>query len=230
MNILIVEDRPSVAQAIAQCFDGVDYVTAVKIAHNFEAATARIRKKHYDVFLLDINLDGSRNGLELCKHIRQTNKDSLIVFISGFIQDDILDQLYGVGANDFIRKPFVRKEIRLKVVHWWNFIKAGRTKKPCLEYHGMSYALERSVFKIEGKTIPLTKALRRLLILFLQSPETIIPYSRIQQEIWGDHDTCLKQRDFKGRIFELRKRLPVSHKDWIKSEAGEGYILRKELN
>lgn len=228
MNILIVEDRPSVAQAIAQCFDGVDLVKNVQIAHNSETASSRMRKKHYDVFLLDINLDGSRNGLELCKHIRQTNKESLIVFISGFIRDEILEQLYVAGANDFIRKPFVRKEIRLKVVHWWNFIKAGRTKKPCLEYHGMSYDLERSVFNINGKIIPLTKALRRLLILFLQSPETIIPYSRIQREVWGDHDTSMKKRDFKGRIFELRKRLPVSHKNWIKSEAGEGYMLKKD--
>jgi len=227
MNILIVEDKPSVACAIAQCFDGVDQVKDVQIAHNYEAATARMRKQHYDVFLLDINLDGSRNGLELCKHIRQTNKESLIVFVSGFIQDEILSQLYAAGANDFIRKPFVRKEIRLKVVHWWNFIKAGRTKNPYLEYHGMSYDLEHGVFKVDGKTIPLTKALRRLLILFLQSPETIIPYSRIQREIWGDHDTSIKNRDFKGRIFELRKRLPVSYKDWIKSEAGEGYVLSR---
>lgn len=228
MNILIVEDRPSVAQAIAQCFEGVDLVTDVQITHDFETASSRMRKKHYDVFLLDINLDGSRNGLELCKHIRQSNKESLIVFISGFIRDEILEQLYAAGANDFIRKPFVRKEIRLKVIHWWNFIKAGRTKKPCLEYHGMSYDLEKGLFKIDGKTIPLTKALRRLLLLFLQSPETIIPYSRIQQEIWGDHDTSMKNRDFKGRIFELRKRLPISHKDWIRSEAGEGYMLRKD--
>ncbi|WP_417832836.1 response regulator transcription factor [Terasakiella sp.] len=227
MNVLIVEDRPSVAQAIAQCFDGVGLITEVQIAHNFEAANAQMNRKHYDVFLLDINLDGSRNGLELCKHIRQTNKESLIVVISGFIRDEILEQLYAAGANDFIRKPFVRKEIRLKVVHWWNFIKAGRTKKPCLEYHGMSYDLEKSLFKIDGKTIPLTKALRRLLILFLQSPETIIPYSRIQREIWGDHDTSMKNRDFKGRIFELRKRLPASHKNWIKSEAGEGYVLSR---
>lgn len=227
MNILIAEDKPSIAQAIAQCFDDVDLVTDVQITHDFETASSRMRKKHFDVFLLDINLDGSRNGLELCKHIRQTNTESLVVFISGFIRDDILDQLYAAGAHDFIRKPFVRKEIRLKVVHWWKFIKAGRTKNPSLEYFGMSYDLEKSLFKIDGKTIPLTKALRRLLLLFLQSPETIIPYSRIQREIWGDHDTSLKNRDFKGRIFELRKRLPASHKDWIKSEAGEGYVLSR---
>jgi len=227
MNILIVEDKPSIAQAIAQCFDNVDQVQDVQIAHNFEAATLKMNRKHFDVFLLDINLDGSRNGLELCKHIRQTNIESYIVVISGFIQEEILDQLYAAGANDFIRKPFVRKEIRLKVVHWWNFIKAGRTKKSCLKYHDMSYDLERSVFKINDKIIPLTKALRRLLILFLQSPETIIPYSRIQREIWGDHDTSMKNRDFKGRIFEFRKRFPASHKDWIKSEAGEGYVLSR---
>ena len=66
------------------------------------------------------------------------------------------------------------------------------------------------------------------MILFLRNPETIISYSRIQREIWGDHDTSMKNRDFKGRIFELRKRLPTSHKDWIKSEAGEGYMLKKD--
>ena len=222
MNILIVEDKPSVAYAIAQCFEGVEQVKCKDVVLNFDEATIQMRKKHYDVFLLDINLDGSRNGLELCKLIRKTNKESLIVIISGFIKDDILNQLYDAGANDFIRKPFVRKEIRLKIVHGWNFIKAGRTKKPCLEYHGMSYNLKKGLFKIDGKTIPLTKALRRLLILFLQNPESIIPYSRIQREIWGDHDTSIKKRDFKGRIFELRKRLPASHKDWIRSEAGEG--------
>jgi len=227
MNILIVEDRIDVACAIRSTVASIKAAQNVHMVQNYNDAIALTSKRHYDVFLLDIDLRKSRSGFEVCRAIRQNNKDSIIIFISGFIDENAVKHIYALGGNDLIRKPFVRSEIRLKVIHWRNFIKAGRSKKPCLEYHSMKFNLERSEFSIEGKIIPLTKALRRLVILFLQSPETIIPYNRIQQEVWGDHDTSLQKRNIKERVFELKKRLPKVYAAWITSEAGEGYVLRK---
>ena len=227
MNILIVEDGREVARAIAQSFSGVDLVRDLHMVQTYDDALSALAQRHYDVFLLDIHLQHSRNGLELCRAIRQQDQRAIIVFISGYIDEQAVKEIYAAGGNDLIRKPFARCEIKLKVTFWWTFIKAGRTKKTVLTYHSWTYDLQRGEFRIDGEVIPLTKAFRRLVVLFLESPEAVIPTARIQQELWGDHDTSLRQRNVKERIFEFRKRLPGKHAEWVRAVAGEGYVLKK---
>lgn len=228
MNILIVEDRERVAKAIAQAFSKVDQVRDLHMVQSYDDALCAMSKRHYDVFLLDIHLQKSRNGIDLCRTIRRHNQESIIVVVSGFIDENVVKQIYDAGANDLVRKPFARCEVRLKVIHWWMFIKAGQSKKNALEYRGLKYDFQRSELSADGKIIPLTKAFRRLVLLFLESPETLVPYTKIQREIWGDHDTSFKKRNIKERVFEFKKRLPERYKDWLRSVPGEGYKLSEE--
>ena len=226
MKILIVEDRQEVAQALCNSFKNVEHVQHIHMAHSYDHAVRVLAEVHYNVILIDIDLP-DRNGIELCRTIRARDRSAVIIFVSGFIDDEALRQIFAAGGNDTIRKPFSRTEIALKAVQWWQYLKTGKTKDRWLIYKSFRYDLEGGQLLIDGKVIPLTKAFRRLIMLFMERPETVISNDLIQREIWGDHDTSWRKRNIRDRIYELKKRLPRKFQSWIQCIPGEGYLLQE---
>jgi DNA-binding response OmpR family regulator len=75
--------------------------------------------------------------------------------------------------------------------------------------------------------LTLTKGMKRLLLLFLEKPETVLSHDFLQREVWGDYDTALRQRNIHERIATLRQILPNKITPWLQSIRGEGYMLKK---
>ena len=106
MRVLIVEDSDSICKMIEALVSarGYDVRSAASGARGLEEAFAW--KPH--VILLDINLPGAYDGLEVCTKLRSTagTKDTPVIIISAMNDDEVKRRATTCGANAFYDKPF----------------------------------------------------------------------------------------------------------------------------
>ena len=129
MRVLIVEDQDSICRMIQALVAarGFEVRSAANGAKGLEEAFAW----HPHVVLLDINLPGSFDGLEVCSRLRAdaAMKDVAIIIISAMNDDDIKRRAALCGANAFYDKPFsplaLLKEIEALSRKSQAFIKAA---------------------------------------------------------------------------------------------------------
>jgi len=106
MRVLIVEDSDSICRMIEALVAarGFEVKSASTGARGLEEAFAW----KPDVILLDINLPGSFDGLQVCTKLRADagTKDTTIIIISAMNDDEVKRQAITNGANAFYEKPF----------------------------------------------------------------------------------------------------------------------------
>ena len=112
MNILLADDEIELADAIAVILESSGY--KVKTVYNGEAVLKEVIKNRYDVILIDIMMP-KMNGLEVVKELRNRNIDIPVLMLTA--KSTIEDKVEGLdsGANDYLTKPFNKKELLARV-------------------------------------------------------------------------------------------------------------------
>lgn len=114
MKLLIVDDQIENLQLLVDIFTNEGY--SILAARNGDEALDVARKELPDLMLLDINMP-TLNGYEVCEALQKdvNTKDISIIFLSA--QNSTVDEAYGLGlgAVDFISKPFVVDIVKQKV-------------------------------------------------------------------------------------------------------------------
>ena len=106
MRVLIVEDSDSICRMIEALVSarGFEVKSAGSGARGLEEAFSW----HPHVILLDINLPGSYDGLQVCTKLRSeaSTKTTPVIIISAMNDDEVKRQAITCGANAFYEKPF----------------------------------------------------------------------------------------------------------------------------
>ena len=102
-KLLIVEDDLVLNRTLAYNLTEEKY--DVTSAMGFAEAVECLKKKEFDVALLDVNLpDG--NGLSLCEEIRGRGQETYIIFLTANDKESDMLAGYAAGAADYVTKPF----------------------------------------------------------------------------------------------------------------------------
>ncbi|MGY3925613.1 response regulator transcription factor [Aeromonas simiae] len=101
-NILVVDDHPAVRMAIRIILAKQGYKN-IDQASNGQDALLKIRQKHYDLVILDIDLP-MVDGLAITKKIRAQNLKTKILMLSAMVTDFYILRCYMAGANGFMEK------------------------------------------------------------------------------------------------------------------------------
>ena len=109
MDLLIVEDEPSIADHIAWCTRSIlgKQIKNLRLVHELEDASEILYNKSIDLLLLDLNLNGE-NGYDLLKLAVSGSFHTII--ISAHIEQAI--NAFEFGVLDFVPKPFARKRLK----------------------------------------------------------------------------------------------------------------------
>lgn len=107
MNLLYVEDNVELAYTLKDRFS---VWFNVDVVFSCEAGLRRTDRTDYDVILLDYALPDN-TGLELCRQIRRTNQESLILFLTSNSTKPTILSAFESGADDYIAKPFDFEEL-----------------------------------------------------------------------------------------------------------------------
>ncbi|MCU1298437.1 MAG: two component, sigma54 specific, transcriptional regulator, Fis family [Acidobacteriaceae bacterium] len=164
-NILIVDDEPSIRHSLKGVLEDEGYKAAV--AESGESCLDAVRKKTFDVILLDVWLTGM-DGLETLSKIRELENAPEVIMISGHGTIETAVRATKLGAYDFLEKPLSIERTLILIKH---AIDANRLRQENRDLKKQLTA--KSV--IAGDSIPM-KALRQQIQLMAPTNGRVLIY------------------------------------------------------
>lgn len=204
MTILIAEDDPLTLDALSTCIESEGF-TALR-APDGKQAIDLWRSEKPDLLCLDIMMPHI-DGYEVCRRVRASDRTVPILFLSAKNQE--IDVVVGLdlGADDFIRKPFTRREVMARIrAALRRRVPEGESEHfrlADLTVHPSSLLAKR-----DGKSIDLTP--REVSMLRLLHEHRGEPVSRdaFLDTCWGI-DYFPDSRTLDQHILLLRKKIEV---------------------
>lgn len=112
-KIGIVEDEFIIACDLRQALEEMEY-TVPKPSKDHDSALAMLEKERPDLVILDIQLDGTRDGIDLAENIRK-QYDIPLIFLTANSDAPTVERAKKVQPNAFLTKPFNKKDLLLSI-------------------------------------------------------------------------------------------------------------------
>lgn len=217
-SILIIEDDPSVAEALKDILTSQQYkVSAVQSA---EQTLSFLKKENTDLLILDVNLD-SENGYDLCKEIRRFS-DIPIIFLTARIGEEDLIQGFKSGGDDYITKPFRMQELLVRIQALLK--RSARQNSVVYQSGEITFnATSRQVF-LNDVLLDLTATEWNLLLLLIKNYPRVLSREELLYQIWDKDNLFVQANTLSVNISRLRDKLGYHEgKNYIETLRGIGY-------
>lgn len=223
-QLLLVEDDVEIARVIQDTLrqEGYDVAWATTGLEGWED----FQQGQYDLVLVDWMLP-EMDGITLCQNIRWKS-DVPIIMISARKEDADKVEGLGIGADDYLAKPFSLAELKARVssqLRRWRRYSGLEEETQQADYaNELTIDWQAQRVFIKKEEIALTRKEFELLKLLAQNPERIFSKGELYQHVWqqpelGDAPTVAVH------IKELREKLqdPVKTPRLIQTVWGKGY-------
>lgn len=229
-KILIVDDNEELAEMVCDILKRNGYRRIIT-ANSVRSGWNRFEEEHPELAILDIMLpDGE--GYTLFRKIRQVSRIPML-FLSA--RDEDRDRLFGLGlgADDYITKPFLPQELVLRVgailKRTYQPIQEETEQEQELNLGERSVSFERACVTYQEKEISFTAKELALLKKLNENRGRIVTFDALCNAAWGDSYYGY-ENTLMVHIRHLREKVESdpSHPQWILTVRGLGYRLMKE--
>ncbi|MDW2800831.1 response regulator transcription factor [Clostridium boliviensis] len=226
MKILLVEDDREISEML------IDFLQMEGFeVHGFfdgEQAVKTFFSGSYDLVILDLMLP-KISGLEVMKRIR---KESVVPIIILSAKDTESDKIFGLGlgADDYITKPFSLTEVLARVKanlrRTTQYSSAGESTGVCLGLGDLEMNLESHTVHKKGLAVDLTAKEYEILRLLLSNPKKVYTKAQLYSFIWKD-DYLGDENAVNVHISRLRTKIEDDPRkpQYILTVWGIGYKL-----
>ena len=221
-KILLVEDEINIASFIERGLQ--EFGHEVCVANDGQAGWELVQQEDFQLLILDIIMP-KMNGLQLCKQYRQTyGYQSPVIMLTALgTTDDIVNGL-DAGADDYLPKPFLPKELLLRVgaILHRTYPEPHRT----VELAASTVDLEKAEVWKNGERLPLTAKELQLFQKLYENAGRIVTTGILCEticgEFWQGYESTLSThiRHLREKIEETPSK-PVS----LVTAKGLGYRL-----
>ncbi len=225
MRVLVAEDDPVTLETVSACLreEGYTVVGAV----DGREALERWRSGRPDLLCLDIMMPGL-DGFEVCRRVRKEDAAVPILFLSA--KNEEVDVVVGLelGADDFVRKPFGKRELLARV-------RAALRRRRSTSPESASFDFgDWSVFPAElraergGVEVELSPREVAILTVLRERIGEAVTRDTLHDHCWG-LDYYPESRTLDQHIAKLRKKIDpeVPGNGLIETVRGLGYRLRR---
>lgn len=222
-RILIVEDDPDIASFEQTMLSRAGYET--RVAGTGGEGLALVADYRPEVVLLDIGLP-DMSGLDVCTSIAET-ADSYILLVSGHSAENVKLTGLGLGADDFITKPFSGNELVARVASFLRRRERTRARDADGRLQLGDVMLVRDLHALEkaGRSTGLTALEFRLMWFLGEADGRLLTRAQILERVWNDV-SGVPTRVVDVHVAALRKKLTeLDAKLQISSVRGIGYRL-----
>ncbi|WP_218010480.1 response regulator transcription factor [Actinomadura chibensis] len=218
-RILVVEDEPTIARAVADRLAAEGF--AVEVAGDGPAAVLRAREYAPHLIVLDVMLPGF-DGLEVCRRVQAERSVPVLMLTARDDETDVLVGL-GVGADDYVTKPFSMRELvaRVRAV-------LRRVERPAPEVDGTlvrmgALEVDRRARRVvmDGREVHLTPTEFDLLACLLRNRGAVLTRAVLLEQVWDWADAS-GTRVVDSHVKALRRKLG---QELIRTVHGVGYSL-----
>ena len=215
-RVLVVDDDATIADSVAARLraEGLH----VSVAGDGPAAVAACEREQPDLVVLDVMLPGF-DGLEVCRRIQARRPVPVLMLTARGDETDLLVGL-GVGADDYLSKPFSMRELVARVHALLR--RADRASQSDAVLVGdVRVDLRERRVEVDGSEVHLTRTEFDLLAYLVERPRAAVSRDTLLTEIWGWGETA-GSRTVDSHIKALRRKLGS---DLIRTVHGIGYAL-----
>lgn len=187
-SILIVEDEPSLQEALAYNLERQGY--QVKTASDGKSAIDTARNINPKLVVLDIMLP-VLDGFDVCRIIRQESNVPILILTA---KDEEVDRVIGLelGADDYLTKPFSMREFLARVKALLRRVRLDQSDhdtsgiaNEILNFDNLELDLSRREVRISGDTITLKPKEFELLLFLAKHKGHVLSRDLILERVWG---------------------------------------------
>ena len=224
-RLLVVEDDPDIRELLKYNLsrEGFEVLQANNGADGLKIAT----NESIDLIILDLMLP-QLSGIEVCKKLREFPNTKTIPVIMLTAKGEETDIVFGlgVGADDYMVKPFSIKELIARVYTRLRSHQVEEKDESDVIRQG-AVEVDRARFqvKVEGGQIPMTLAEFRLFNALISRPGIVLSRDRLLDAVTGG-DGVLIDRNIDVHVRSIRKKLGGS-RDLIQTVRGLGYKFKE---
>ena len=224
-KILVIEDEPDILEVLNYNLSREGY--KVCTSRNGEEGLRLAAKESPDLVILDLMLPGL-DGIEVCRRLRQdpvTRSTPVIMATAKSEESDLVLGL-GVGADDYIVKPFSPRELiaRVQAVLRRGPMRDERAAGERIEAGGVVIDATRHEVVIDDAPADLTATEFRLLHFLASHPGRVFDRAHLVSRAIGDHAIVL-DRNIDVHIRSIRRKLG-EYRDLIETVRGVGYRFK----
>ena len=226
-KILIVEDELPIAELEKDYLELSDF--EVTIETDGIEGEAKAMSGEYDLLILDVMLPGV-DGYEICKQVRES-KNTPIIMVSAKKEDIDKIRGLGVGADDYMTKPFSPSELVARVkahlARYERLVSSAKEENDIIEIRGIKIdKTARRVF-VNGEEKIFTTKEFDLLTFLAQNPNHVFTKDELFKEIW-DMDSIGDIATVTVHIKKIREKIEfdTSKPQYIETIWGVGYRFK----
>mgnify|MGYP000719029882 FL=1 len=220
LKILVIEDNHDISLNIADYFQQQGAI--LDFADNGELGLTLAITENYDCIILDLMLP-KLDGLAVCQQVRQKVQRPIPIIM--MTARDTLDDKrsgFGVGADDYLTKPFDLEELWLRCNALTN--RYQQPKEHMLAIGPLRLNQQTLQAERDGKLVQLQPIPWQILTALMQAHPRVVSRSELCDKIWGDEYT--ESDALRSHLYQLRKTIdkPFEH-PIIKTIHGIGFSL-----
>lgn len=224
-KVLIVEDEPKLGASVQK--ELIEQGFDVDLAYDGLIGERMFKRATYDLILLDINLPHI-NGLELCRLIREVNREVPIIMLTALGELEDKMEAFSAGADDFLVKPFHLRELLARVKVFLKRRQMNQQYEEKLQVADLEIDFTAKSVLRAGKNINLTAKEFALLALLARSRGRVLSKNEIAEKVWDtDLESSTSMNTIEVYISFLRNKID---KDFdsklIHTKLGFGYYLK----
>ena len=230
-RIVIVEDEVITQRFLQDIFGQYD-TTISGCFDNAGDVMANIKDMKCDMILMDINIKGPVDGIQLARKILD-KYEIPIVFITAHNDDETVEETLELSPYGFICKPFTSKDVIVTIqIAYKRYLAHNKvlevkdeiaTNQDIIVSEKYTYVQDDSQLYEDGKPVDLTKNQHMLVSVLMQNINQTVSYDTLVATIWGD--TPIADSALRTLVYSVRKLLPALP---IVSHSKIGYALETE--
>ena len=226
-KILIIEDDSSIAELERDYLEINDF--ECEIAARGTTGLEKALAENFDLIIIDIMLPGM-DGFEVITELRK-KKQTPVIFLSAKNTDIDKIRGLGLGADDYMTKPFSLSVLLLKIEAHFRRRK-NEPGTPKIHSKDIVFIPGEMRAFVKEREISLTKNELKMLTFFLQNPKQILSKTQILENVFDLEGDFVDENTIAVNIRRLREKIednpaaPV----YIKNIRGLGYIWNQEVS
>jgi len=221
-TIFVVEDDPDISLLVRHHLEGAGF--AVRVYATGNGLVADAERQRPSLFVLDIMIPG-KDGLELCRQIRQTPNlhSSPVIFLTA--RSGEADRILGLelGADDYIPKPFSPRELVARVKAVLRRFERPLSQSP-VRVGEIEIDPSAMTLTVAGKLVTTTATEFRLLDYFMRHVGRVFTRDQLLDSVWRD-TAFVTPRSVDVYVRRLREKIEPDAENprYLKTVRGAGY-------